>query len=363
MRMGWYVVAAALAACQPAGAEAPATPSPGGDDQTAIAVQPTSSTRAIGDDWVARLGSPRPLRFEGADDARDLPGHVRAGSGLRRWGGRLVVVQDDVNALALFDERTGAVAPLVLPPGQGGRRHFSERRGNKAAKMDLEACVVLPDGRLLALGSGSTPAREHVVVVEADHEVRVVDAGPLYEHLRARRDFAGSELNVEGAVVVGDRVRLFQRGNGAVVDGVLAVNAVGDLALGPFLRWLDEGSPPPRLRAVQPVALGEVRGVPLGFTDASALPDGRILFLAGAEDSPDTYRDGAVLGARVGLLDGDRVVLAAIVDAAGRPTSLKLEGVAFEGFTEVGGLELRVVADMDDPDLPAVIATLHWGPR
>jgi hypothetical protein len=132
----------------------------------------------IGDDWVARLGPPRSLRFAGADEARDLPGHVRAGSGLRRWGERLVVVQDDVNALALLDERAGTVTPLVLPAGAGGRRHFSERRGNKAAKMDLEACVVLPDGRLLAIGSGSTPAREHLVVVDADHHVRVVDAAP-----------------------------------------------------------------------------------------------------------------------------------------------------------------------------------------
>ncbi len=156
----------------------------------------------IGDDWIARLGPPRPLHFAQADEARD--------------------------------------------------------RGNKAAKMDIEACVVLPDGRLLAIGSGSTPAR--------------------------------------------------------------------------------------------------------GFTDATALPDGRVVFLAGAEDSPDTYRDGDVLGARIGLLAGDRVILCEILDKAGRPTSLELEGVEFVGFSSSGGVELAVVADMDDPDVPAVIASLRWGP-
>jgi hypothetical protein len=316
----------------------------------------------IGDDWIARLGPPRSLRFAGADEARDLPGHVRAGSGLRRWGERLVVVQDDVNALALLDERADTVTPLVLPAGAGGRRHFSEHRGNKAAKMDLEACVVLPDGRLLAIGSGSTPAREHLVVVDADHHVRVVDAAPLFEHLRARRDFAGSELNLEGAVVVGDRLRLFQRGNGAVVDGHAAANAVGDLEIAAVLRWLDDGDPSPTLLSVQRVDLGDVRGVPFGFTDATALPDGRIVFLAGAEDSPDTYRDGEVLGARVGLLEGERVVLAEVVDAAGGKTSLKLEGVDFVGFAPARGIELVVVADMDDPEVPAVIASLRWGP-
>lgn len=312
--------------------------------------------------WVARLGPLRPLHFAGADEASDLPAHVRAGSGVRRWGERVVVVQDDVNALALLDEKTGSVAPLVLPAGAGGHRHFSEQRGNKASKMDLEACVVLPDGRLLAVGSGSTPAREHVVVVGQDHQVRVVQAAPLFAQLRSRRDFAGSELNLEGAVVVGGLIRLFQRGNGAAVDGHAATNAVGDLDLDRFLRWLDHGAPPPELDAVTCVDLGHVQGVPFGFTDATALPDGRIVFLAGAEDSPDTYRDGRVLGARVGLLDGAQVIVAEIHDAAGRATSLKLEGVDFVRHVASGGMEFAVVADMDDPEVPAVIASLHWGP-
>ena len=134
------------------------------------------------------------------------------------------------------------------------------------------------------------------------------------------------------------------------------------LPLDAFLGWLDHSAAPPQLASVTRVDLGHVRGVPYGFTDASALPDGRVVFLAGAEDSPDTYRDGDVLGARVGLLDGDRVTLCEIFDEAGRPTSLKLEGVDFVGFSSSGGVELVVVADMDDPDVPAVIASLHWGP-
>lgn len=322
------------------------------------------SVRAsIREDWIARLGPGRPLRFEDADDTRDLPVHVRAGSGLRRWGERLVIVQDDVNALALLDERAGLVTSLVLPAGADGRRQFSERRGNKASKMDLEACVVLPDGRLLAIGSGSTPARERLVVVDPDHLVRVVDGGALFEHLRTQTDFAGAELNIEGAVVVGDRLRLFQRGNGATIDGRAPRNAVGDLDLGAFVRWLDsDGTTPPPLISVLSVDLGHVRGVPFGFTDATALPGGGVVFLAGAEDSPDTYRDGDVLGARIGLLDGDQLILTEVFDATGRPTRLKLEGIDFIGLTSPGGIEFVVVADMDDPDVPAVLSSLHWGP-
>jgi hypothetical protein len=316
----------------------------------------------VGSDWIARLGPAAPLRFAAAEPALDLPGHVRAGSGLRRWAGRLAVVQDDVNALALLDEGSGRVTPLVLPAGPGGQRQFSERRGNKAAKLDLEACVVLPDGRLLALGSGSTAARERLVLVDLEQHVRWIAGGPLYAGLRARAEFAGSELNVEGAAVVGQRLRLFQRGNGANADGRAPVNAVGDLELSQLVRWLDGGGPVPTLVDVQVVPLGEVAGVPFGFTDAAALADGRVVFLAGAEDSPDTYRDGAVLGARVGLLDGASVVMADVVEPDGRPTALKLEGVEVVAASAATGIDLWVVADMDDPEVPAVIAPLRWGP-
>jgi hypothetical protein len=34
----------------------------------------------------------------------------------------------------------------------------------------------------------------------------------------------------------------------------------------------------------------------------------------------------------------------------------------FHGFSSLRGAELAVVADMDDLDAPAVIASLHWGP-
>lgn len=319
------------------------------------------SASGIGADWIARIGEARPLHFSSADDAVDLPAHVRAGSGICRWNERLVVVQDDVNALALVDEQAGAVTPLLLPRGPGGRRHFSEPRGNKADKMDLESCLVLPDGRLLALGSGSTAARERIVVVDLEHRVRLVDGGALFEQLRAAQEFAGSELNIEGAVVVRDRLRLFQRGNGAAIGDRDPANAVGDLELGAFLGWLDDGAPAPALASVVRVDLGRVGDVPFGFTDATPLPDGRIVFLAGAEDSPDTYRDGDVLGARIGLLDED-MRLTDIVGAEGKPTPLKLEGVEFVSFTSSGGLELLVVADMDDPDAPAVLAPLRWEP-
>jgi hypothetical protein len=75
-----------------------------------------------------------------------LVAHVRAASALRRLGDRLVVVQDDVNALAVLDTSTATLTPVLLPPGHESARVFDDLRGNKAWKMDLEACAALPDG-------------------------------------------------------------------------------------------------------------------------------------------------------------------------------------------------------------------------
>lgn len=193
-----------------------------------IATDALRSLRAeLIDPAIARLGPARPLCFDRGHRALGLPPYVRAGSALRRWGQRLVVVQDDVHALAVLDGLVGDVRALALPPGTDGKRVFSELAGNKALKMDLEASVVLPDGRLIALGSGSSPARERVVAVAPDEQVTAIDGTDLYAGLRRYVEFSGSELNVEGAVALGDELLLFQRGNGAAAAGRVPVNAIG----------------------------------------------------------------------------------------------------------------------------------------
>lgn len=293
-----------------------------------------------------------PLVYSGpirSDD--DVPAHVRAASAVRRSGERLVIVQDDVNVLVL--RRGTETGALLLPAGEGGARRFEKARANKHAKLDLEACAALPDGRLVAFGSGSTSARERLVVLGPADTLRIVQGAGLYALLRADTTFAGSELNVEGALVIGDVLRLFQRGNGAPLRGVLPVNATVDLPLPEFVQWLDTGSPLPTLEHVIQYDLGQTDGVPFTFTDAALMSDHRIAVLACAEASPDTYHDGEVLGCRFGIMRGDDVRVGPVVHADGRPTHLKLEGI--ESRPD-GDSSFDVVADMDRPDEPAL-----WG--
>ncbi len=320
---------------------------------------------------VARLGRRVALRYaDGADPALDRPAHVRAGSGLARVGDRLVVVQDDAAFLALVEPATGLAHAVPLPADDDGRRQFSTDRGNKDRKYDLEACVVLPFAggvRVLAFGSGSTPRRERVLVATfpdgapdpARADVRFVDAAPLYDALRAAPGFAGSELNVEGVVVVDDRVRLFGRGNGAARGGVAPVSATGDVPRDALLAFLLDGGPVPTLAAVRPYALGDVDGAALAFTDAAMLADGTILYAAAAERSPNTYDDGEVTGSALGLLAPDGSARwTPVLDANGAPFRGKVEGVLPRA---ADGSSLWLVTDADDPDAPTELheATLQ----
>ena len=302
---------------------------------------------------------------DGAAPALDRPAFVRAGSGVTWWGGRLAVVQDDTAFVALVDPVTGLAEGVPLPMPDGVRQ-FGVDRGNKRHKPDLEAVLTLPDGRLLAFGSGSTEARERLLVLGADRLPRWIEAAPLYRALRAERAFAGSELNVEGAALQGDRVRLFQRGNGAVVDGVQPINSTVDLSLPELLAAMDRWSSAPgaavspALQAITPYALGTLEGVPLSFTDAtawSASHPGRVAWLAAAEDSPDTYRDGVCVGSALGFIDPDGAVgHQALRTADGALFRAKAEGVVFD---RDDATLAWVVLDLDDPSRPSELCAVR----
>jgi hypothetical protein len=304
---------------------------------------------------VARLIEARPLRYaDGPSEREDRPANVRAGSALRFVGARLAVVQDDVGFLALVRE-DGEAEAIALPRGGGGRRRFESRLGNKAEKLDLEAAITLPgpDGeRLVAFGSGSTAKRERLVVFGPGGAVEIVHARRLYDMLRSYPSFAGAELNVEGAAIAGGRLHLFQRANGALAKR----SAVVTLDLEGFAAFLEGRGDVPAPLAIRRYDLGAAGGVRYGFTDAATLPDGRLVFAAGAEDSPNTYDDGAVLGARLGVLDDHEARCADLVDADGRPIALKVEGIAPKPGRDD---ELYGVTDQDDPDAPSLLCTIR----
>jgi hypothetical protein len=303
----------------------------------------------------AIVGPGTPLRYgDGPDASIDRPAHVRAGSGLARLGGRLAIIQDDTLFVGLLDPQRGDVVAVTLPAGDGGQRQFDDLRGNKADKLDLEACVAVPwNGvqALLAFGSGSTARRESLVVLTDAGKAEVIDISSFYQRLRTETAFSGSELNVEGAVLIGSGLHLFNRGNGAARDALLPVNATCRIDWDVFRQYLSDpaGASPPRLDAIRQYHLGELNNGTLSFTDAAETPLG-LLYAASAEDSPDATRDGHVTGSAIGQLSADtgaRWIELRWPDGGLFP--FKVEGLCAGDDPH----RLHVVVDVDDPGRPS----------
>jgi hypothetical protein len=318
---------------------------------------------------AARVVTRTPLLYDrGADPALDRPAHVRAGSALARLGPEaLAVIQDDASFLAILEGAGGALRVRDVPlPAEDGVRLFDDGRGNKRLKLDLEACLAIAGGeRLVAFGSGSTPLRDRIVVVDgatsSAPRIRVVEARALYAALRADATFAGAELNVEGAALAGDDVLLLQRGNGAATSTHDAVDATARVDARALLAYLDDPAraPCPPVRDVVTWDLGNVLGTRLTFTDGA--PHGAwTAFLACAEASPDATRDGPVNGVSLGRLDDRRRVaeIAALEDEHGAPLTDKAEGLAFDARDP---RRAWLVIDRDDPGTPAELLELRLG--
>jgi hypothetical protein len=288
------------------------------------------------------LTSFTPLRF-----ADGTP--VRAASGVARYGAGWLVVQDDATHGCVWEAGSGRALRLVSPVE--GHDTFEEASGTKALKPDLEAVVALPDGRTLVLGSGSTPARMRCVLL-SESTVQVAGLAPVYARVAELLEVPADQLNLEGATVVGDSLRWFQRG----LPSAGAPSASVDVELDALLAHASGAPAAIRVSGVRRYDLGTVGGVGLAITDAISLSGGLVLVSAAAEDSPSTYDDGPVVGSALALLDGDQ-----LLDMAELPLLdgevAKLEGLALVGHRD-DVLDLVAVVDADDPEVPSLLLEL-----
>ena len=276
---------------------------------------------------------------------------VRAASAVTRFGDGVLVVQDDATHAAWV--RPGSVERVRVLDPVGGLDVFSSAAGTKHLKPDLEAACVVAGGAALLLGSGSSPARMRaslVTLAGTRPRYTVADLTPLYQRIAAALGLRAEQLNLEGACPVGDRLRWFQRGNTAAG----APTACVDVDLPALLTAATGGSAERvAVHGVRRYELGGVDGVALAVTDAVALPGGRVLVSAAAEDTPNAVDDGPVVGAALALLDDD-----AVLAVAALPEAYKVEGLAVLE-TAPWGVRLLAVVDADDPEIPSQQLTVR----
>lgn len=322
---------------------------------------------------TARIVRRVPMHYaDGADAALDRPAFVRAASSMAWIGDRLALVQDDVNFVALVDPSDGVAHAIALPAGKDGKRQFDDGRGTKKFKLDLEAMARVPvkDGQLLlAFGSGSKKRRENVMTLHfpgrtarpEPGEPSIVPLPDLYAALRAETTFAGSEMNIEGALYVDGVIRLFGRGNGEAVDDLHPLDATCDLDWPALLAHVmaPERSPLPGITRITQYDLGSIDGVALGFTDAIPAQRTCVMYAAAAEASKNAVDDGVVAGSALGVIPHDRRQAArwtAIHDEKGKAFAGKVEGLVIDRNDPMRAL---IVIDVDDFERPSELCEVQ----
>ena len=294
----------------------------------------------------ARIESVTDLRF---DDGSP----VRSASALAPFGDGWLVAQDDATHAAW--RRPDGVRAVRVLDAVDGHEVFSSAEGTKHLKPDFEAaCEVTIDGEpaVVLLGSGSTSARMRASLVRLTNGSTgfdVVPLDPLYHHVAEALGIGIDLLNLEGACRIGGTFRWFNRGN--LTAGLPSASV--DLEVAELAAALTGSLVPEEVKVADARVydLGDVDGVGLAVTDAVALPDGRVLLSAAAEDTPNAVDDGPVVGTAIALVSGDDPLAIAQL-AAPDGTVHKVEGL---GLREVrdDGVRLLAVVDADDPLVPS----------
>jgi hypothetical protein len=266
---------------------------------------------------------------------------LSSASGLVRIGDSFYVLCDDANHIAVFGADIGAPGQLVrLLPGDLP----NDASARKTVKPDFEILLELPAEaepsctRLLAMGSGSTPQRMRSALIDlsplgAITAIEIIDLNPFFATLAS----LCPEINLEGALVIADRIVLFNRGNIAHPETLIFSASLSAILSGGTVD----------LRVERTLILPLINGVPLSVTDAVRLDDGTLLLSAVAEATGDSYADGAIAGAAFVLLDKQFNIL----KVEGIEPNCKIEGIVAE--QDEHGILINCVSDADDPGKPS----------
>lgn len=211
----------------------------------------------------------------------------------------------------------------------------------KKLKPDFEALTFYGDSFYL-FGSGSTETRTKMFKVDADSRavISVVDLADLYKSMQLLAGLSAENFNIEGVVYTGSYWYFFNRGNGDIGKNMVFIVHNKSLTDHPEITFKE-------------FRLPEIGGVRAGFTDAVEL-DGKLYFLAAAENTNSTYNDGEVLGSMIGCIDVKTMKL----DFTEKISSQhKFEGLALQHKGEQE-LSFMLCEDNDNDQLKADIYLL-----
>jgi hypothetical protein len=219
-----------------------------------------------------------------------------SGSGLEVTGDSMYIISDNAPAYYKMDLRTMKYEHFPIK-GFTGNGYIIPKKN----KHDLEGSVigkVNGEEYLMAFGSGSSPRREMLLLIDIHHkkEDRKIPLARLYNALRTKYDLSNEALNIEGAAVCNKKLYLFLRKKNMIIS----------------MRWADfeqyilnpgEGAIP--ATGSQYLMLPKHSGVSAGFSGATEVRyKGKeaIMFCASLEHTPNAIDDGPVFGSYIGVM-------------------------------------------------------------
>lgn len=165
----------------------------------------------------------------------------------------------------------------------------SQENLKKKEKLDFES-LLQKDKKLYLFGSGSKANRQRLAVYNPKNaKTTETDLTPIYDAFRKVSQIPKNELNIEGVVYYDQKWIFFQRGNGKLGKNGIFVLKGKKLAPNNTIEFI-------------PISLPNLKNVAATFTDAVLVKD-KIYFLAAAEDSNSTYKDGELIGSIVGCMN------------------------------------------------------------
>lgn len=166
----------------------------------------------------------------------------------------------------------------------------------KKLKPDFESIASYGED-VCIFGSGSTENRNKMVQFNTytKKAVKTLDLADLYLSMQYFANIKPEDFNIEGVIFTGEVWYFFQRGNGQ--DGQNGIFTVSSENLENEFSILYNSYKLPKIKGIQTT-----------FTDAILVED-RIYFLATAENSNSTYKDGEVLGSIIGSIKTDSMKL------------------------------------------------------
>ncbi|MHA3788059.1 DUF6929 family protein [Flavobacterium hauense] len=212
---------------------------------------------------------------------------IGSASGLLLNGTNLYLVSDNSHILYdynLTDKKLDKIN--IAPQGYNGPLENVPKK----EKADYEALTSIGE-ELYLFGSGSTAKRNTILHVDAQSKKvhPPIDATELYLAMQDFGEINPDNFNIEAVANDGSNWYVFNRGNGPKgQNGVFTMT--GDINETAFQFVYNE------------VKLPKINGAPSSFTDAIFVDD-KLYFLAAAEKTTSTYKDGEVAGTLIGRMD------------------------------------------------------------